>query len=173
MAGGALLAGLIVALVASLVSRKLTGRARWSLVVRWIAGPLVIGWCLYGLLFLASVHAKSGSVRDEFRSLHPTFRLALSSVVLVDSDLVVTDLARQAAEYERIGLPPRERSRHFRQSDGWVHAADIRTLGRPEWRIHLASGAFRLLGFTVLRHSGTQDHLHVSTPFDLGSSQGQ
>ena len=51
---------------------------------------------------------------------------------------------------------------HFRQDDGFVHALDLRTIHRPEWRNLAAELAFRAMGFHTLRHVGTADHLHVS-----------
>ncbi len=62
----------------------------------------------------------------------------------------------------RAGLPANESSLHFRQDDGFVHALDLRTVNRPEWRNLAAELAFRAMGFRTLRHVGTADHLHVS-----------
>ncbi len=63
-----------------------------------------------------------------------------------------------------MGLPVYERSLHFEQADGYIHAMDLRTLGRGEWRNRLMELYFRTLGFRTLRHVGTADHLHVSLP---------
>lgn len=56
----------------------------------------------------------------------------------------------------------KEASLHFPQDDGWVHAVDLRTTGRPEWRNRALEMAFWVFGFHSLRHVGTADHLHVS-----------
>jgi len=77
---------------------------------------------------------------------------------------VVTDAARTREDYAAMGLPPAETSLHFAQSDGYVHALDLRTAGRAEWRNVLVEAGFRMMGFRTLRHVGTADHLHVSLP---------
>jgi hypothetical protein len=45
-----------------------------------------------------------------------------------------------------------------------VHAVDLRTIGRAEWKNVLLNWYFRSMGFRTLRHVGTADHLHVSLP---------
>ena len=76
--------------------------------------------------------------------------------------LLAADAARTPQFYARAGLPSNESSLHLRQDDGFVHALDLRTINRPEWRNLLAELAFRAMGFHTLRHVGTADHLHVS-----------
>jgi hypothetical protein len=61
-------------------------------------------------------------------------------------------------------LPVFEASLHFRQRDGYVHAMDLRTIGRGAVRNWTTAVYFRVLGFRTLRHVGTADHLHVSLP---------
>jgi hypothetical protein len=163
--GGA--AALTLALLteyAALLSRQLTGKARTRFVAQWIAAPLVIIYCANALLFLASVNAKTGDVQAYYRLLHPTLRLAVSTFVIVDPGLVVTDIHRTPAEYAAMGLPVFEASLHFRQRDGYVHAMDLRTIGRGAVRNWTTAVYFRVLGFRTLRHVGTADHLHVSLP---------
>ena len=77
---------------------------------------------------------------------------------------MVTDLGRTAEDYLKMGLPVNETSLHFKLDDRFVHALDLRTVGRTEWRNRLTAGYFRLMGFRTLRHVGTADHLHVSLP---------
>ena len=89
-------------------------------------------------------------------------RMAVSVFVLADADAVITDADRTPEFYARAGLPANESSLHFRQDDGFVHALDLRTINRPEWRNLAAELAFRAMGFHTLRHVGTADHLHVS-----------
>lgn len=164
LAGAATVAVALVAAYAALLSRKLTGRARLRFVATWIAAPLVLAYCIHGLLFLARVNAKSEDVRAYYRALHPALRLAVSTFVIVDDGLVVTDIHRTAADYDRMGLPVNESSLHFRQTDGWVHAMDLRTAARSGVRNWATAAYFRLLGFRTLHHVGTADHLHVSLP---------
>jgi hypothetical protein len=162
-AAGALTLALLTGYAAWL-SGRLTGKRRTKFVAQWIAAPLVIAYCAHALLFLASVNAKTGDVREYYRSLHPTLRLAISTFVIVDPGLVVTDIYRTAADYGAMGLPVYEASLHFRQGDGYVHAMDLRTADRGAIRNWATAGYFRVLGFRTLRHVGTADHLHVSLP---------
>lgn len=160
--GGA--AGVTVLLVTAYgawISRTLTGRGRVATVGKWVALPLVLAYCGYALLYVADTNTKTAEVRSYYRALHPVLRIALSTLILADEDLVITDLGREPEDYERMGLPVRERSHHYRQDDGYVHAADLRTIGRPAWRNWLMERYFRLMGFRTLRHVGTADHLHV------------
>jgi hypothetical protein len=149
---------------AAFLSKRLTGRSRVRFVATWIAAPLVIAYSAHGLLFLASVNTKTPAVRAYYRSLHPTMRLAISTFVILDPGLVVTDIHRTPADYAAMGLPVYESSLHFQQEDGLVHAMDLRTIGRGAVRNWLTAQYFRTLGFRTLRHVGTADHLHVSLP---------
>jgi hypothetical protein len=134
------------------------------MLAKWIATPLVVLYLAHALLFLSSVNAKSEEVRAYYTSLHPLLRLSVSTLVILDGSVVITDTAREPRDYERMGLPVYESSLHFRQRDGYVHAMDLRTIGRGELRNWATKTYFRLLGFRVLRHVGTADHLHVSLP---------
>jgi hypothetical protein len=95
-----------------------------------------------------------------YTATHPLLRIAVSTLILVDRDAVITDLARTADDYPRMGLPIHPRSLHYRQEDGWVHAVDLRTRG--PLRSLLVEWYFRAMGFDTLRHVGTADHLHVA-----------
>jgi hypothetical protein len=167
-AAGLLTLALLTA-YAAFLSRAFTGKSRTRFVAQWIAAPLVIAYCLHALLFLSSVNAKTSDVRAYYRSLHPMLRLAVSTFVIVDPRLVVTDIYRIPADYAAMGLPVYEASLHFRQADGYVHAMDLRTIGRGAVRSWVTAAYFRVLGFRTLRHEGTEDHLHVSLP--LGRRQ--
>jgi hypothetical protein len=162
LGGGTVLAAAAVTLVAALASRRLTGRARVGFVARWIALPLVVVYVGQALLFLSAVNAKTDPVRSYYTHLHPLLRLAVATLVLADGDLVVTDMAREPDDYRRMGAPTPNWSMHYRQTDGWVHAMDLRTIGRSRARNFLTGWYFRVLGFRVLRHDVTADHLHVS-----------
>ena len=74
----------------------------------------------------------------------------------------MTDAGRTPEDYWLMGLPVNEASLHFRQDDGWVHAVDLRTRDRSEWRNRALGIAFWAFGLYSLRHRGTEDHLHVS-----------
>ena len=163
LAAGALTLGVVTAYGAWL-SRRLTGRARLSLVAKWIALPLVLGYCGHALLFLAREHAKGDGVRAEYRATHPLLRLALSTLMVGDHDLVLTDLSRVPADYPAMGLPVYDRTLHYRQADGWAHAVDLRTAGRTWVTNLLVQVYFKAMGFGTLRHVGTADHLHVELP---------
>jgi hypothetical protein len=159
--GAAALTMALVLTYAAALSRRLRGRARMRSVLRWIALPLVTAWCLSSLFYLARVNAKSDEVRGYFLSVQPILRVALSTVILVDPGLVITDMARTPSDYDRMGLPVKEKSMHYEQPDGWVHAVDLRTRANGEitnWAVQLY---FEMMGFSTLRHVGTADHLHV------------
>jgi hypothetical protein len=113
---------------------------------------------------VSGVNVKGEAVRREYRSLHPLLRLAASTVILVDRDLVITDMGRRSEDYGRMGLPFYERSLHFVQRDGYAHAVDLRTLGRSGPRNLLVAAYFEAMGFRTRRHVGAADHLHVSLP---------
>jgi len=144
-----------------LVARRFHRRARVPTVVKWAALPVVFAWCIYAAFYLSRVNVKSDEVRAYYRTVNPILRVALSTIVLFDPDLVVTDMGRVAEDYRRMGLPVNERTKHYRQPDGWVHAVDLRTRGRGEIRNRAVQLYFWSMGFSTLRHVGTADHLHV------------
>jgi hypothetical protein len=157
-------AGVVLVALASLtaaLSWRLTGRARFGGILRWIALPAVVLWSGFALLHLERANAKTAAVREAYTSLHPILRLAVSSAIIADGALVVTDAKRTADDYRRMGLPVFERTMHYRQPDGWVHAIDVRTIGHGEARNAALAWYFRLVGLRVVRHVGTADHLHV------------
>ena len=129
-------------------------------------GSLLVVACalLYALLTFSATNVVSPDVRATYTQLHPLLRVSLSTLLLIDSDLVVTDIARVPADYAVMDLPMNRESLHFEQSDGYVHAVDLRTRGRIPLRNWLLERALRGLGFDTLRHRGTADHLRVSLP---------
>lgn len=157
----------VVTAYAVWLARKFTrrgGRGGRGLIMplaKWVALPLVVFYCSYSLLYLASVNAKSPPVRAYYRSVHPLLRLALSTLILVDRDMIITDTGRQPEDYSRMGLPANTRTRHYKQSDGWIHAVDLRTTGRGAVKNRSVQFYFWLMGFDTRRHVGTADHLHV------------
>ncbi len=152
----------IVSVYAMVVSKTLTGKARARVMVQRVALPLVLVYCAYGLWYLSSLNAKTSAVRSQYTALHPVLRVALGTVLLVDRQIVLTDVRRLPDSYRSMGLPTPNESLHYEQGDGYVHAVDLRTLGRGEVRNWLIEGYFRTMGFRTLRHVGTADHLHVT-----------
>lgn len=153
---------LLLALYAFVASRRIgAGKGLTKLMTR-AAGLLACAYVVYSVVFVAVGNVKSPEVKAEYTALHPLLRLGASALILVDSDAVITDAGRTPDFYRRLGLPPNESSLHFEQESGFVHALDLRTIGRSDWRNRAAEIAFRAMGFHTLRHVGTADHLHVS-----------
>ena len=164
LAGGAGAALLTLALVGTGAAAALGLRGGFRRLLVRIAIWVAAGWIVWGLTFVATSNVKGDEVAAEYRELHPLLRLASATLILVDRRTVLTDASRTVEDYSAMGLPPNEASLHFRQSDGWVHALDLRTRDRPEWRNRAVALAFEAMGFRTLRHVGTADHLHVSIP---------
>jgi len=152
---------LLVTAYGAWLTHRLTGRARFGVLAKWVALPLVLGYTGHALLYLSRTHAKTAIVREGYRATHPLLRLALSTLILTSDDLVITDLRRVPSDYAQMGLPLNAASLHYRQADGWVHAVDLRTSRRMALRNWLLQRYFSLMGFRTLRHVGTGDHLHV------------
>lgn len=153
---------LLIGLYAWVASRKLgAGKGTRKLFTRAAIG-VAAAYVVYGLVFVASENVKSDDVRAEYASIHPLLRIASSALILVDPTSVITDAGRTPEDYWLMGLPTNEASLHFEQESGYVHALDLRTNGRPEWRNRAVELGFWALGFHSLRHVGTADHLHLS-----------
>jgi hypothetical protein len=112
--------------------------------------------------FVSRVNAKDDAVRSVYTATHPLLRVALSTLMLADREAVITDISRTPDDYKRMRLAVNQRSLHYPQADGWVHAVDLRT--RSPFRSVLVEWYFRAMGFKTLRHVGTSDHLHVYLP---------
>ncbi len=161
---GAALTVLILAVYLWLLRVKFQGRLDLPRMA-WIATlTTVSAYLLFTLVYLSADNVKAPEVRDHYRTLHPVLRVATGTQVLFDRSAVITDTRRTADDYVRWGLPVNEASLHFEQTNGFVHALDLRTVGRPPWRVALMTAYYRLAGFRTLRHVGTADHLHVSLP---------
>lgn len=141
---------------------------RWRVhkYIRRGVAILVAAFMLYGLLYYSEMNTKTDEVRSHYRSLHPIMRVALSTVTLADTDLVVTDIYRTSDDYAQMGLPENQQSLHFVQKNGYVHAIDLRTKGRAEWKNWMLSSSLNIVGLQTLRHTGTADHLHVYLPLN-------
>ena len=146
--------------------RKVWGR--WPLSFALVKGKMIVasfllmGCYVYVWTQFSDGHAKSQSVYGEASKLHPFLTLAVSTVLIVDRGLVVTDIARMPDDYEAMSLQTNWRSLHFAQADGYVYAVDIRTNGRSEIRNTLVKVFFYAMGFNTIRHTGNADHLHIS-----------
>jgi len=104
LAGSTACAAAVVSAYIALVWHRFTGRVRLALVARRLALPLVVAYCGYALIYLSSANAKSDRVRAYYASLHPLLRVALSTLILADRELVITDLARGPNDYATMGL---------------------------------------------------------------------
>jgi len=156
----ALAAALVLAGVVAVVASKMGARPG-----AWIFKAAVVLLAVYAgylLVFVSAANVKSPGLRTTYRDLHPVLRLSVSTLVLLDRDAVITDTGRAPEDYARMGLPTARTSAHYRQSDGYVHAVDLRTRGRGGIRNVAMQLFFEALGFDTLRHEGTADHLHVS-----------
>lgn len=162
--GAGMITAALLTVYAAWLSRRFRGRKRAESIMRWVGIPTLVGWAMYSLFYLASSNAKSAEVRDEYRSLHPVLRIAVATAIMGDGDLVLTDSRRVAGDYGRMGLPVNQRTKHYEQKNGWVHAVDLRTTGRGEIRNRTLQFYFTAMGFKTLRHVGTADHLHVQLP---------
>ncbi|MEL6628207.1 MAG: hypothetical protein AAFQ83_13865 [Bacteroidota bacterium] len=129
-----------------------------AIVVIGLMG-LFIGYTVFNL---SGANAKGEEVRKEYSTLHPLLRVAVGTMILFNQNILVTDMARGHQDYKKMGLKSKKHSLHYPQSDGFVHAMDLRTKGYSETRNELLGFYFKILGFNTLRHVGTADHLHIS-----------
>ena len=162
LALGAALMTTMLAGYAAWLTQRFTGSRRISRLALGSLTVLVVCYSTFALLYLSRTNAKSEEIRSFYGSVHPILRVAVGTLILVNGDLILTDTKRTPGDYAAMGLRPRPRSLHFQQPDGYVHAVDLRTVGRAEWRNGLIRAYFALMGFPTLRHVGTSDHLHVS-----------
>ena len=128
----------------------------------YIALLMLLGYCIHGLFFISTNNLKHTALSDELRDLHPIVRMAVSTIIIIDKDLVITDASRKSSDYEKMGLPVNERSLHYPQKDGYAYAIDLRTKQRSGIRNILLQNYFRIMGFNTLNHTGTAPHLHIS-----------
>lgn len=161
---GLVTAAVFLALVAWIIARLLRFPAALRVIAVRGSALAVFGLAGMSMLWIAAENVKSAELTAEYRTLHPLLRLATATLILVDDDAVLTDASRTVDDYAAWGLPANEASLHFIQDDGWAHAMDLRTAGRPEWRNWLTRTGLGVMGFSTLRHTGTADHLHVSIP---------
>lgn len=148
--------------VAFMLSFRIRKRFFMPFVNLWLLA--ILCYSGYALFHLSNANAKTTEIRDYYTSLHPLLRVAVKNLSMADDQLLITDLHRTPDDYQVMGLPLRERSMHFKQPTGFVHAVDIRTNGRSKVKNLLVELYFVVMGFETIRHIGTADHLHVSLP---------
>ncbi len=128
-----------------------------------IALLLVAVYALHGVLFIKSKNLKTSSLKNEFLEVHPVLRLSVSTLIWIDPSLLLTDASREIEDYDSMGLKRNKNSLHLKQkTSNYVHAIDIRTKGRSEWKNKSLEYYFWAMGFNTIRHKGTADHLHIS-----------
>ena len=131
--------------------------------IRLLAAVLITTlYATHGIFYLSTGNLKNTEVKNEINKVHPILRLSVSTIIILDSDLIITDGKRVPEDYKKMGLKEKKHSLHYRQSNGYAHALDLRTNGRSVVRNFLLKNYFKLMGFRTLRHVGTDDHLHIS-----------
>lgn len=163
--GGVIGTVILLVLYFSFMYGKLTGKSGNKGAFKRrsaIAFLFVLGYCVHGLFMLNASNIKHSEIKSEYTSLHPILRMGVSTIIFLDKSLIITDAQRAPEDYKKMGLATKRRSLHYPQSDGYVHAIDIRTNGRTEIRNALLKAYFWAMGFNTLRHGGTGDHLHIS-----------
>lgn len=123
---------------------------------------IVLMYCANGVWSISAANVKEAAVKQEFKTLHPIVRLSISTLILLEKDLILTDAERKPEDYQQMGLASKNHSLHYTQSTGYAHAVDIRTKGHGWLRNKLIQGYFNMMGFNTLVHKGTAEHLHVS-----------
>jgi len=152
-------------IILTIISLLISGKILINKYVRNTVLLSLLTYTGFATLFVNQVNFKSVDIQETYMHLHPVVRLGLTTTILVDSDLMITDGKRTKNDYIKWGLNPLQRSDHYIQKNtGYVHAVDIRTIGRPEWKNKLTEFGFKLMGYKTLRHVGTADHLHVYLP---------
>jgi hypothetical protein len=147
-------------LIASIIKMKVKSvKLKTLFMVTMAASSLYVGYCCF--VFVDS-NSKTEQVAKEHSTLHPVLRISMGFILLVDKESVVTDISREKSDYKKMGLPSAERSNHYIQDSGYVHAFDMRTNNRGYFRNATLQLYFWLCGLKTLRHVGTSDHLHVS-----------
>lgn len=163
--GGIITTTVILFVYISMLHSRLAGKVSGSKSIRSkavIALLLVVGFAINSLYFISGTNFKNPKLKSEIRSLNPILRLAVGTLVLVDSEAVITDGNRVPEDYHKMGLKTNNSSLHFKQKDGYAYAIDLRVKGKSELRNKLTEWYFDCMGFNTLRHGGTADHLHVS-----------
>lgn len=165
LGGGAILTAIILFVYMTFIYRRFTKKFGDSdnLQRRSLFSIALVGvYCAYGLFFISAGNMKNPSLQKEITELHPILRMGISTFILIDKKMIITDASRVPEDYKKMGLKTSNSSLHYKQKDGYVYAIDLRTNGRNESRNKMMALYFKVLGFKTLRHVGTDDHLHVS-----------
>jgi hypothetical protein len=134
-----------------------------GLKLRTLAALLItLFYATHGIFYISTGNLKNDYVKSEINKVHPILRLSVSTIVILDSDLIITDGKRIPENYRKMGLKEKAHSLHYKQKNGYSHALDLRTNNRSEIRNFLLQNYFRLMGMSTLRHVGNADHLHIS-----------
>ena len=80
------------------------GKKAFQLFTKGIS-VLVIAYTFYGVMYYSGLNTKTDEVRSYYRSVHPVMRVAFTTIPLVTSDMVVTDIQRTPEDYDQMGLP--------------------------------------------------------------------
>ncbi len=165
LAGGVVITTLLLFIYMTFIYGKFTGKVgdKDNLQRRLIFAFLIVaGFALHAIIFISNDNIKKPEIKEEYSELHPFLRLGIGTILKIDSKLVVTDGQRVKEDYEKMGLKSKKQSLHYKQEDGFTYAIDLRTNDRSEWRNQALAIYFGAMGFNVLRHVGTADHLHIS-----------
>lgn len=165
IAFGALVMSVVLFVYFSFIWGRITGsvgKPGWVKRRMWFVIIIAMAYVMQSVLFLSASNAKTGEVKREYSSLHPILRMSISTFLLLDKSLLITDANRQPEDYAKMGLATKSYSLHYQQSSGYAHAIDVRTNGKSEIRNFLMKTYFSMMGFNTLRHDGTADHLHIS-----------
>jgi hypothetical protein len=163
--GGIIMSLIVIVIYMTWSFRKITSRIGGigAFKTRGIfAFLLIAGFCIHGLFFISGEHLKNPDLAKELRELHPIIRMAVSTWVIMDKDLIITDGSRTPEDYKRMGLKTKKNSLHYIQKDGYSYALDLRSKNRSIFANNLLRNYMRLIGLRTLRHSGTDDHIHIS-----------
>jgi hypothetical protein len=165
LAGGVVVTTILLFIYMTFIYGRFTGKVgdKNNLKRRLLfAFLIVLGFALHAMIFISNDNIKSPEIKEEYSQLHPFLRLGIGTILKIDSKLVVTDGQRSPEDYKKMGLENRKQSLHYKQEDGFTYAIDLRTNDRSEWRNQAIAIYFGAMGFNVLRHVGTADHLHIS-----------
>jgi len=162
LAAGLLAGGVALSLVLVVALRWRSLKGAGLLASAVLLSVATVGTA--GAMRFPAHNFKSPELRDEWRQLHPTLRLALWVARLGEHDLVLTDLSRTPDDYATMSLSQPAGSAHYTHSDGYARAVDLRVSDAGDLRNWARQGVFLLMGLRAQRHGGTADHLHVSLP---------
>lgn len=165
LAGGAAMTTFILSIYITFIYSRFTKKNDGNVNLRrrsLFAFALVGIYCVYGLFFISSGNMKNPSLQKEITELHPILRMGISTFILIDKKMIITDASRVPEDYKRMGIKTTKSSLHYKQKDEYAYAIDLSTNGRNEFRNKMMAFYFNALGFQTLRHVGTDDHLHVS-----------